>query len=69
MSKTASKSAKGGGPKTPKDKVAGSMIKQFMSQGASPKNLEQEGQGRSKMERKGEQKRKQEISWITPGTI
>lgn len=54
MNKTAAKSGKGGHPpKTPKDKAAGSTIKQFMSQGASPRNMEQEAQGGSKSERKG----------------
>lgn len=53
MNKTAAKSGKGGAPKTPKDKSAGSTIKQFMSPGASPRNMEQEAQGGSRMERKG----------------
>lgn len=44
---------KGGAPKTPRDRTAGSSIKQFMSQGGSPKGGEQGAQGGSRTERRG----------------
>lgn len=60
MSKVTTKSGRGGAPRTPKDKVTVSTIKQYMSQGASPKNIDLEKQGPGKVDKKKRTERKQE---------
>lgn len=60
MSKYSTKSSKGGVPKTPKDNAMGSTIKQYLAQGMSPKNIDQEAQRAGKADKKKGTDRKRE---------
>lgn len=52
MSKSTNKTTRGGAPKSPKDKPGVSTLKHYMTQGASPRNMEAEKQGKAKVENK-----------------
>lgn len=52
MSKNITKVTRGNAPKSPKDKPAVSTLKQYMTQGASPRSTESGRQGQNKTEKK-----------------
>lgn len=52
MSKSTTKVTRGNTPKSPKDKPAVSTLKQYIIQGASPRNVDSERPGQNKAEKK-----------------